>query len=176
MTKEELTKMLEEWKQNGNYLTKVAKEIVFNSNESVENRHFGLMILLDDARNRKTKIEHGIRRMESFLKSLYDVSLKEHKKKRIIEFTQKWEGKDVCEEMAEEMRRIEKPNHCYQFNGIIVVELDCNMCKSRKCEQGDKDYVPNKFEDLLKIMTPEGTHSVIDDSVPEGEVENGTTE
>ncbi len=159
----ELKKLLDEWKKDNTYLTKVSKEIVFNSERPIQDRYVGLMILLDYARDKKLRIDHGIRRLESYLNSLCESALKEYKKKRVIEFTEKWAGKDVNEQMALEMQALEKPNHCYTFSGITVVELDCNLCKSRKCQQGDADYTPNQFEGLLGGYTepmPEGTHSI----------------
>lgn len=178
MSKEDIDKMLEMWKRDNNYLSKIAKEIVFNADQPIQNRYTGLMIILDDARNKKSKIEHGIRRMEGYLNTLCEISLKEHKKRKVLEFTERWAGKDVNDQMVVEMQALEKPNHCYTFSGITVIEMDCNMCKSRKCQSSDKDYVPNQFEDLLAGYTdpmPEGTHSIdVSNQETESEVDDGS--
>jgi len=163
-----------------NELVNLAKNVVFNPTRSIEERYKGLMILLNDAIAKRDKLNHGIRKMEAYLSSaIYIKALEEHKKKRIFEFTQKWAGKEVNEQMALEMQALEKPNHCYTFSGIKVIELDCNLCKSRKCKAGDTDYIPNQFEELLGGYTedmPEGTHSIDSsmqsDDEPESEVDN----
>jgi len=156
--------LLIEKDKNSEYLMKLTKEVVFNSDCPIQDRYEGLMILLDNARVKKQKIEYGIRRMEMYLNSLYEKALQQHKQKKIVDFTERWAGKEVNEQMALEMRQIEKPNHCYSFSGITVVEMDCNMCKSRKCEKLEQEYVSNEFEGLLNKDEPE----------PEREVDDGT--
>lgn len=131
-------------------LSKIAKEIVFNPNEPFDSRFSGLLILVEQTEMRISQMQYGLKRLQAVYKNFCQKAIEEHKKKRIVEFTERWQGKDVCEQMAEEMRQIEKPNHCYKFAGAKVVEEDCNMCNNKRCQGGDEDYRPATFMDLIE--------------------------
>lgn len=140
---EELTKF------SNDKLSKIAKEIVFNPNEPFDSRFSGLLILIENTEMRIFQMEMGLTRLRQAYKQFCQKAIEEHKKKRITEFTEKWQDKQVCEAMATEMQQIEKPNHCYKFAGSKVIEEDCNMCNNRRCQTGEEDYKPSSFMDLL---------------------------
>lgn len=138
-------------------IIKLAKEIVFNPNEPFDERFQGLLILLENAAIRIEQLKHGEIRLQQVYKGFCEKALNLHKQKRIQEFTERWAGKEVCEEMATEMKNIEKPNHCYKFAGIKVIEEDCNFCK-KPCNRDNENYKPSSFMDLLdqKDEVPDG--------------------
>lgn len=149
-------------KMSNDKMIKIAKEIVFNPNEPFQERFEGLLVLMEHAVIRIQQLQYGERRLQQVYKQFCDKAINLHKQKRIAEFTERWSGKDVCEDMAKEMKMIEKPNHCYKFAGAKVIEEDCNMCKNRRCEKQDEDYQPSSFIDLLdqKEDLPKGNDNV----------------
>jgi len=128
-------------------ILKLAKEIVFNANEDFESRFNGLLILMENANNRIQQLQYGYKRLQEVHKSFCDKAILLHKQKRVKEFIERWHDKQVCEQMIEENKQIEKPNHCYKFAGSKVIEEDCNLC-TRRCNM-DENYHPASFIDLL---------------------------
>ena len=90
-------------------IIKIAKEIVFNPNEPFDERFRGLLVLMENAAMRIQQLQYGEIRLKQVYKGFCEKAITIHKQKRIQEFTEKWQGKDVCEEMAEELKMIEKP-------------------------------------------------------------------
>lgn len=130
-------------------MIKLCKEIVFNPNEPLEERFTGLTVLIEHTVMRIAKMQYGLKRLELFQKQFCEKALENYKRNKIAEFTEKWQGKDVCEEMANEMRMIQKPNHCYRFAGIKIIEEDCNLCNNRRCEREEDENSQQSFMELL---------------------------
>jgi len=42
--------------------------------------------------------------------------------------------KELTPEAIIQMKKIDKPAHCYSVEGITVIEKDCNLCNKRSCE------------------------------------------
>lgn len=126
---------MEKFEKDKNQLIALAKDIVFNGNESTQSRLSGVKILIEDACYSITKKQIGLERLYIFEKQLVEKLITEYKENRIIEFMKKFgDNKELNPDMVAEMKRIDKPAHCYKVEGITVVENDCNLCKKRSCE------------------------------------------
>ncbi len=143
-------------------IMRIAKEIVFNPNEPFTERFEGLIVLMENAALRIQQLQQGEKRLQAVYRQFCEKAINLHKQNKIKEFTERWQGKEVCEEMAEEMRMIEKPNHCYKFAGSKVLEQDCSLCNKR-CDHNEP--YGSSFIDLLEEKTtddiPDGTKAPI---------------
>lgn len=135
-------------------LQKIAREKAFNDSLPVKERWQACMALLENANDRLRKIKSGIESLQRYSNSLVMQALNEYKKEKLSKFIAKWDGKQPCEEMLKEMEALEKPNHCYKFSGIVVIEEDCNLCKSSNCK---KSIPKENFFELLYGIESEDT-------------------
>lgn len=135
-------------------LIKISKEKVFNKLCKLDERWQAYNVLLTNANERMKKLQYGIQSLQRYGNSLIIEALNEYKKEKLSKFVQKWDGKTPCEEMLNEMQNLEKPNHCYKFAGITVIEEDCNLCKSLNCK---KSLPQENFLEMLYGIESEDT-------------------
>ena len=125
---------MEKFEREKNQLLAVAKDIAFNENESAQTRLSGVKILIEDCCYTIAKKQIGLERLYQYEKTLVEKLIKEYKEKRIVEFMTKFSDKDLTPDMIIEMKKIDKPSHCYSVEGITVIEKDCNLCNRKSCE------------------------------------------
>ena len=139
-----------------NQLIAIAKDIVFNENETATARLSGVKILIEDCCLSIAKQQHGLKRLYIVEKNLVDKLIQEYRDKRVIEFMQKYGTlTNLTPDMVIEMKRIDKPAHCYKVEGITVIENDCNLCKKRSCEISGEtlQYKLDEEEELTERLT-----------------------